>query len=325
MFKTRVTELFGIEYPIIQGAMAHVSAPELTAAVSNAGGLGILVSATCGSREALREEIRRTKALTDKPFGVNLGFLPSVTPIPNDEYVRVVIEEKVAMVETSGTRAPAEFIQPLHDGGVKVMHKCASVRHAQTAERTGADAVAVVGFENGGAMGMDDITTFILVPLTADAVKVPVLAGGGIGDGRGFAAALALGAEGVVVGTRFMATKESCLHPKCKEWMITCTERDTIPIQRTMRFTHRVLRNKVAEKVLEMEQRGATVEELLEVVGGEGVRKVMHEGDLEGGIAHSGQVVGMIREVTSVKEVIDDMVNGAKELQKRLRGMIPPT
>jgi len=318
MFKTRVTDLFGIEYPIIQGGMAWASSPELAAAVSNAGGLGIIVSATYGSKEALREAILKTKALTDKPFGVNLSFFPAARSIPNDEYVETVIEEKIAMVETSGTRAPAEFIKPLHDGGVKIMHKCATVRHAVSVEKIGPDAIAVVGFENGGAMGMDDVTTFILAPMTAEAVKLPVLAGGGIGDSRGFTAALALGAEGVVVGTRFMATHECHLHPNFKEFMIRSTERDTLPIQRSMRNTHRALRNKAAEEVLAMENRGATIEELVKVLGGGGSTKAMHDGDIEAGVGYCGQIVGTINKVTSVKEVIDEMVSGARETQKRL-------
>ncbi len=322
MFKTRVTELFGIQYPILQGGMARASNPELVAAVSNAGGLGILVSATYGSKEALRTDIRKTKSLTRKPFGVNLSFFPSSRPIPNDEYVQVIIEEKVAMVETSGFRAPTEFVKPLHDGGVKIMHKCAAVRHAETAEKIGADAVAVVGFENGGAMGMDDVTTMIMVPLTVDLVKIPVLAGGGIGDGRGFAAALALGAEGVVVGTRFMATHECDLHPKFKDWLIRSTERDTLPIQRSMRNTHRALRNKVAEKVLEMENKGAPLEEILKVLAGDRSADAMHGGNLDGGIGLSGQVVGLIHEIKSVKEVIDEMVSGAEKFQKRLGRMV---
>ena len=318
MFKTRVTELFGIQYPIIQGGMARASNPELVAAVSNAGGLGILVSATYGSKEKLREDIHKTKSLTSKPFGCNLSFFPSVEPIPNDDYVEVIIDEKLAMVETSGFRAPAEFIKPLHDGGVKIMHKCAALRHAVSVEKIGPDAIAVVGFENGGAMGMDDVTTFILVPMTAQAVKLPVLAGGGIATGRALAAALALGAEGVVVGTRFMATHECDLHPKFKEFMLRSTERDTLPIQRSMRNTHRALRNRTAEKVLEMENQGASMEELLEVLRANRDNDAMHAGNIEEGIGLSGQVVGQINEVLSVKEVIDGMVNEAMQVQKRL-------
>lgn len=322
MFKTRVTELFGIQYPIIQGGMARASNPELVAAVSNAGGLGILVSATTGSKDALRADIKKVKALTNKPFGVNLSFFPAVRPIPNDDYVEVIMAEKVAMVETSGFRTPDEFVKPLHGAGVKIMHKCAASRHAVSAEKAGVDAVAVVGFENGGAMGMDDVTTMILVPATVSQVKLPVLAGGGIADSRGFTAALALGAEGVVVGTRFMATQECSLHPKFKEWMTRCTERDTIPIQRSMKNTHRALRNTVALKVVEMESRGATVQELLAVIGGEGGRKVMHNGDLEAGIGLSGQCVGLIDRVSTVKDVIDEMVGGARAFQRRLAGII---
>jgi len=294
MLKTRITDMFGIRYPVIQGAMARVSSPRLVAAVSNAGGLGVLVSAGCGSKEALREEIRKTKALTDRPFGVNISLFPLKGPTPrdehNEEYVEVIAEEKLAMVETSGFEAPGEFIKPLHDAGVKVMHKCTAVRHAQTAEKIGVDAVAMVGFENGGARGRDDVTTMLIVPLTVDGVKIPVLAGGGIGDSRGFVAALALGAEGVVVGTRFLATHESGLHPNVMDWMIRTTERD-ITAQRSMRSTQS---------------------------GGRQRSDAMFDGNLDGWGGLSGQAVGLICKVTSVKEVIDEMASGVEEFQKRL-------
>ncbi|MDY6843340.1 MAG: nitronate monooxygenase [Thermodesulfobacteriota bacterium] len=322
MIKTRITELFGIEYPIIQGGMARASNPELVAAVSNAGGLGILVSATCETKEGLRKEIKQTRSLTNKPFGVNLSLFPSVRPIPNDDYVEVIVDEGIAMVETSGFQAPEAFMDRLKAGNVKVMHKCAAARHAVKAEKIGVDAVAVVGFENGGAMGMDDVTTFVIVPITVDSVKIPVLAGGGIADGKGFTAALALGAEGVVVGTRFMATHECCLHPNFKNWMVKCSERDTIPVMRSLRNTHRALRNKIAEEVAELERKDAPTEEILKLVGGEGGGKVMHEGKLEEGIGMSGQVVGNIHNVVSAKEVIDEMVKGAKKFQERLNSAL---
>lgn len=322
MFKTRITEMLGIEYPIIGGGMLWLSRAELAAAVSNAGGLGILVSSHFSSAEELRQEIKKTKSLTNKPFGVNISLFPASRPIPNDEFVDVLIEEGVKAVETSGTRSPEPFMGRFKKAGVKVIHKCASVRHGLTAERVGADAVTVVGVENGGATGMDDITTMVLVPLAVDALKVPVLAGGGIADARGFMAALALGAEGVVIGTRFMATLECPAHPKFKEWMVRSTELDTVIVERSIRNTHRALKNKASDKVLEMEAKGATFEELLPHIGGQGVHKVHIEGDLDAGIAYCGQVVGLAHDVSPVKKVIDDMVNGAKEIQKKLRQQV---
>jgi nitronate monooxygenase len=324
MLKTRITEMLGIEYPIIQGGMMWVSCPELAAAVSNAGGLGILISAACASGEELREDIRKTKSLTDKPFGVNLSLFPSVRPIPNDEFVEVIVEESVPVVESSGMRSPEEFVERLKKGNVKHIHKCAGVRYAQTAERVGADAVTVVGVENGGATGMLDITTFVLVPATVNALSIPVIAGGGIADARGFVAALSLGAEGVVMGTRFMATHEAPLHPNFKQWLLRAKETDTMLVMRSLRNTHRVLRNKAAEKELEMEERGASLEELLTIIGGEQTEKAFFKGDIEEGLGLGGQVVGLINDIVSVKEVIDGIVIGAKEILQRLEGVLTP-
>ena len=203
MFKTRITEMFGIEYPIIQGAMQWLSRAELVAAVSNAGGLGIIASLTFPTVKELREEIRKTKSLTDKPFAVNITLLPTLRPVSYEEYINAAIEEGVRIIETAG-RNPRQYMKQLRDGGVKVMHKVASVKAVKTAERIGVDAVTIVGFEEGGNPGMDDVTSLVLIPIAVDAVKIPVIAGGGIGDARGFIAALALGAEGVLMGTRFM-------------------------------------------------------------------------------------------------------------------------
>ncbi|MBE0415314.1 MAG: nitronate monooxygenase [Dehalococcoidia bacterium] len=324
MFKTRVTEILGIEYPIIQGGMMWVSCPKLAAAVSNAGGLGILVSAAYASGKELREDIRKTKSLTDKPFGVNLSLFPAMRPLPNEEYIEVLIEEGVPVVETSGFKAPDEYLPRLREGNVKVIHKCAAVKHAQTAERVGVDMVAVVGVENGGATGMVDVTTFVLVPATVNALSLPVIAGGGVADARGFVAALALGAEGVVIGTRFMATHEAPLHPKFKKWLLRSKETDTTLVMRSIRNTHRVLKNKAAEKALEMEQRGATLEELATVIGGGEAAKAFKDGELEAGIAGCGQVVGLIDEIVSTKEVIDGIVAGAGEILQRLEGTLTP-
>lgn len=322
MFKTRVTEMLGIEYPIIQGGMHLVSSPEFVAAVSNAGGLGIISSATFTTGKELRDVIRKTKALTDKPFGINLSLFPAVLPVPNDEYVEVLTDEGVRAVETSGTRTPDEFMGRLKRAGVKVIHKCTAVRHARHAQSIGVDAVTLVGFEQGGALGTDDVTTLVLVPAAVDALSIPVIAAGGIADARGFVAALALGAEGVVIGTRFLATLESPVHPNLKEMMVKAKEVDTVIVERSIGNSHRALKNKASEKVLEMEAKGATLEDLLPITSGEQRKKAFYEGDVDAGMLYCGQDVGLIREVLSVKQVIEGIVKGTIDFQERLRRII---
>lgn len=322
MFKTRVTEMLGIEYPIIAGGMMWLSTAEFAAAVSNAGGLGIITSANFTTASGLREEIRKARSLTDKPLGVNINlFLREGAPWPNDEFIEVVIEEGIEAVETSGIRSPAEYVPRLKEGNVKIFHKVTTVRHALSAERAGVDLVGIIGFEQGGAAGMDEVTTMVIVPAAVNALKVPVIAGGGIGDARGFVAALALGAEGVVMGTRFMATEECPVHPKFKEWLLRAKENDTVIVERSIRMTHRALRNKTAEKLLEMEARGTSLEELLPLIGGEGNRKLLFEGNLDAGIAHCGQAVGLINDIPTVKELIEGIVTEAKAIGKRLASL----
>ncbi|MDK2888041.1 nitronate monooxygenase [Desulfofundulus australicus DSM 11792] len=320
--RTRITELLGIKYPIIQGGMQWLSRAEFAAAVSNAGGLGIITAATHPTKEALVEEIRKVRALTDKPFGVNISMLPEVGPRDKTAaYFEAVIEEKVPVVETSG-RSPEEYVPYLKQAGIKLIHKVPAVRYAQKAERVGADAVTIVGFECGGHPGMDDVTTMVLTPRTVDSVSIPVVAGGGIADARGFVAALALGAEGVVMGTRFVATTESLAHTNLKEWMVKARETDTVIIQRSIRNAARVIKNSAAEKVLEMEARGATLEELLTIISGQVGRRALFEGDLEGGTFAMGQCVGLVYEIKPVKEVIEELVSGAEEILARLQGML---
>jgi len=321
MLKTRVTEMFGIKYPIIQGGMLWVSRAELAAAVSNAGGLGILTSANFENGDKLRREVLKVKELTDKPFGVNISLNPATRRLPNDEFIEVIIEEHVPVVETSGAKSPEELIPRLHGAGVKVIHKVATAGHALKGEQVGADAVAVVGFENGGNVGMQDVTTMVLVPKTVQVVQVPVIAGGGIGDARGFVAALALGAEGVLIGTRFMATRESPAHPKFKEWLLRSQENETVLVQRSIRNTHRSLRNKAVEKTLELEARGATLEELFPWISGASYRRVVIEGELDAGMAYCGQVVGLINDIPTVKEVIESIINGVQVIGERLSAM----
>lgn len=313
MFKTRITELFGIKYPIIQGGMMWVSRAELVAAVSNAGGLGILCALTFAFPDELSFEIERTKKLTNKPFGVNITLLPTLQPVDIDGYLDVIVSSKVEIVETAG-RSPQSYMKRLKAAGVKVIHKCTAVRFARTAEKIGCDAVSIDGFECAGHPGEEDVTSLILIPLTVDAIDIPVIASGGFGDGRGLIAALALGAEGINMGTRFMVTKESLVHPKVKEFLLKSTERDTMLIQRSLRNTIRVIRNCVAERVSEMEKRGATLEELAPFISGLRGKKLFETGNIDEGIFTSGQVVGLIRDIPTVKDLIDDIILEAENV-----------
>ena len=315
--KTRITELFGVDYPIIQGGMMWVSRAELVAAVSNAGGLGILSALTFPSPEELAAEIKRTRELTDKTFGVNITLLPPLRPKDIDGYFDVVIKGGIKVVETAG-RSPEPYMERLKVAGVKVIHKCTAVRFARKAERIGCDAVSIDGFECAGFPGEEDITSLILIPLTADALEIPVVASGGFGDGRGLVAALALGAEGVNMGTRFMATQESPIHARVKEWLVQASERDTVLLLRSLRNTERILRNPAAEKVLEMEKQGATLEELAPFITGKEGEKLLETGDLDKGLLGVGQVVGLIHDIPTVKQLIDGIVHEAEEVISHL-------
>lgn len=316
--KTRVTEMLNIKYPIISGAMQWLSRAELVGAVSEAGGLGILASAHFSSGKELRDEIRKTRQITKKPFGVNINLFPAIRPIPNEEFIEALIDEGVKVVETSGVRSPEEYVDRFHKAGITLIHKVAGVRYAKKAEKVGADIVTIVGFENGGALGMDDVTTLILVPRAVDELKVPVIAGGGIGDGRGLAAALALGAEGIIMGTAFMATKECPLHENVKKWMVNAKETDTVVILRSIRNTHRAARNKPAETVADMEAKGASFEEMLKIIGGERALKTFEEGNMDTGLAFCGQCVGLIDKVVTVKELLDGMVAEAQKVTRTM-------
>ena len=321
MFNTKITEMLGIEYPIICGGMQWVSDAKLVAAVGNAGGMGMLAAGNFASREELADEIQKIKQYSDRPFGVNVTFMPSLRIIDREGLIDTAIEGGASAIETSG-KITAEHVQRIKGGKVKHIHKVARVRDARTAERLGVDAVAIVGFECGGAPPMDDITTFIQVPLVVDAVNVPVLAGGGIADARGFAAALALGAEGVVIGTRFMIAKESLVHQNIKDAVVKAREIDTVPVLRSLLSMERVYKNEVAQKILEMESRGTTLEELISLISGDKVKQSWEKGDINSAILPCGQVIGLINEVPTVKEVIDDMVSGAGEILKRLGKMV---
>lgn len=317
MLETRITKMFGIKYPIVQGGMAWIATAELVAAVSNAGGLGILGSIMYPTPERLREEIHKTRKLTDKPFGVNITLLPSMRELPNDGFVQVVCEEGIPVVETTAGK-PEKYIDTLKKANVKVMHKVGSIQHARHAEGLGVDAVIIVGFEGAGHPLMDDVSLWNLIPRAVDTLKIPVLAAGGSSDGRQLTAALALGASAIVVGTIFMASQESPAHPNFKQAMLGMTESDTCLIQRTIQNQTRVYKSKAALEILALEDRKASFEELIPLIKGERGRVAMMEGDVEYGCMTVGQGVGLIREIRTVQEIVDNFVSGAQGLIKQL-------
>ncbi|MEZ5507149.1 MAG: nitronate monooxygenase family protein [Gammaproteobacteria bacterium] len=322
--KTRATELLGIEHPIVQGGMMGVGRAELAAAVSNAGALGIITALTQPTPEELAREIQRTRDLTDKPFGVNLTLLPTIKPVPYDEYARAIIEGGVKIVETAG-RSPEQFMPAFKEAGVKVVHKCTSVRHALKAEKIGCDMVSIDGFECAGHPGEDDIPGLVLIPCAANVLKIPMIASGGFGDGRGLAAALALGADGINMGTRFVATKEAPVHENLKQRMVEATELDTALIFRTLKNTARVFKNSVAEQVVEIEAKpGPTnFEDLAPLVAGVKGREVMDKGDLEYGIWTAGMIMGLIKDVPDCKTLVHRIVADAQEIiTARLGNMV---
>lgn len=314
--KTRITELLNIQYPIIQGGMMWVGRASLASAVSNAGGLGILTALTQPDPEALHQEVLRCRDMTDKPFGVNLTLLPTIKPVPYEEYLMAAIEGGVKVIETAG-RSPEEFMPLFKQHAVKVIHKCTSVRHALKAEALGCDAVSVDGFECAGHPGEDDVTNLILLPAAAAKLKVPMVASGGIGTGAQMAAAMVLGAEGVNMGTRFVATREAPVHENVKQAMVDADERQTTLIFRTLRNTARVFRNSIAEEVTSIEaQPGATDFADLQalVAGVRGREQVLEAGDINGGIWTAGQVIGLINDIPSCEELLQRMVREAQEV-----------
>jgi NAD(P)H-dependent flavin oxidoreductase YrpB (nitropropane dioxygenase family) len=320
MFKTRVTELFGIEHPIVGGCMMHISGPQFVAAISNAGALGMMASAMFAAQDEFCAAVRRVKELTEEPFGVNLSLFPALRPIDNDLYVQVILEEGVPVVETSGHRPPEDLLARLKAGGVKLMHKCVSSRHALSAQRAGVDAVTVFGSEGGGHIGEFGLATMALVPRAADALDIPVLAAGGIADGRGLLAALALGAEGVTVGTRLLVTTECPIHDNLKRALAAATEMDTIPILGSVHNTLRAWKNAAALKVAELEANGAELWEILSVVAGMATRRMVEEGDVDCGVIACSQSIGIVSEVRPVAEVIEGMVREAAAIRDRLAG-----
>lgn len=310
--KTAVTELLGIRYPIIQGGMQWVGYAELASAVSNAGGLGILTALTQPTPDDLRREIERCRGMTDKPFGVNLTILPSIKPPPYAEYIAAIVDSGIKIVETAGNN-PRDFAPRFKEHGITVIHKCTSLRHALSAERSGVDVISIDGFECAGHPGEDDVTNLILVPAAARACRIPVVASGGIADGYQMAACLAMGAQGVNMGTRFMLTQESPIHPKVKEALIAASERDTNLIFRTMKNTSRVFRNAVSDEVVAMEKQGAAFEDIRHLVAGARGRNAMQTGEVDTGIVSAGMVIGLIDDVPTCADLIGRMVRECRE------------
>ncbi len=323
MLKTRFTEEFGIEHPIVQGGMQWVGRAELVAGVANAGALGFITALTQPTPEDLTKEIQRCRDLTDKPFGVNLTILPSINPIPYDEYRAAIIEAGIKIVETAGSN-PAPHMPVFKEAGVRVIHKCTSVRHAVKAEKVGVDAISIDGFECAGHPGEDDVPGLILIPAAAEQVTIPMIASGGFGDARGLVAALALGAEGVNMGTRFMCTAESPIHQKIKEQIVANDERDTVLMFRTLHNTARVAKNAVSTEVVEIEGKGnAKFEDIQHLVSGQRGKVVFEEGDPEHGIWSAGQVQGLIHDIPTCEELISRMVKEAEAIiNSRLRGNV---
>jgi nitronate monooxygenase len=322
--KTAITELLGIRHPIIQGGMHFVGFAELAAAVSNAGGLGIITGLTQKTPELLAKEIARCRAMTDKPFGVNLTFLPSFTAPPYPEYIAAIREGGVKIVETAG-RSPEQYMPAMKAAGIKVIHKCTSVRHSLKAEKIGCDAVSVDGFECGGHPGEDDIPNMILLPRAAEELKIPFVASGGMADARSLVASLAMGAAGMNMGTRFIATREAPVHDNVKQALVAASELDTRLVMRELRNTERVLKNKGVDRLLEIErERGKSIkiEDIHDQVAGV-YPKVMIDGEMDAGAWSCGMVAGLIHDIPSVKELIDRIMTEAEQIiRQRLTGFL---
>jgi len=318
VFKTRITELLGIEYPIIGGTMMDVATAPYVAAISNAGAIGILASAMFKEPEALRDEIKRTKDLTDKPFGVNINLFPMMAPPDNGKLLEVLASEGVKVVETSGFSAPEDLVQLFKQYGMKWMHKCVGVRYAKKAAGLGADAVTVVGYENGGATGKLNVTTLVLVPSVVKAVDCPVIGGGGVVDGAGMYSVLSLGAEAVIVGSRFMLMDECPIHPNLKQALCEAGELDTDIIMRSIGFAHRVWMNNPAKKALELENNGADLDAIYPYVSGEAARRMFEDGDLEAGTVSCSQGIGLVNKVMPARDIVLEMVAEAEAMHRRM-------
>lgn len=325
MFNNRVTRMLGVRYPIVQGGMQWIGRAELASAVSNAGGLGVLTALTQPTPDALRQEIGRCRDMTDRPFGVNLTILPAASPPPYAEYIDAIVESGVRIVETAGN-SPKEHIARFKQHGVTLIHKCTTVRHALSAERNGVDIVSIDGFECAGHPGEDDISGLVLIPLAVRALKIPVIASGGFADGAGLAAALALGAEGINMGTRFVCTREAPAHPAIKARLVAASERDTNLIFRTLRNTARVLKNAVSEEVVALERQpgGCTFDALRPLVAGARGRDAWRSGDVDGGVLTAGIALGLIDDIPSCAELIERMARECKAALVGALGHVAP-
>jgi nitronate monooxygenase len=318
MFKTKMTELLNIEYPIMQGGMMWISRAELTSAVSNAGGLGTMTALTFSAPKDLAAEIRKTKQMTKNTFAVNVTILPSFRQVNYEDYIDVIIGEGVKVVETAGNN-PEHVIGRLKDAGIKIIHKCTNVRHALKAVELGCDIISIDGYECAGHPGEDDVGGLVLIPAAVSALKVPVIASGGIGDARGFVAALALGAEGVNMGTRFMLTQEAPIHQNVKDWLLKFTEKDTLLLLRAFHNTERVVRTERSEEALKIELSGAGIEALQPIISGVKGLEMIEQGIVDNGIMSAGQCIGLINDIPTVQEVIDNMIREAEQIiNKRL-------
>lgn len=315
MLVTRLTKLLGIEIPVVQGGMQWVGYPKLVAAVSNAGGLGVLTALSQANPEALRTAIRETKKMTSKPFGVNITILPSITPPPYELFARVAVEEGIRIFETAGNN-PGPLIKYFKENGCKVIHKCTTIRHAKSAQKLGVDVLSIDGFECAGHPGEEDIGGMILLARAAQELKIPFIASGGIADGRGLAAALALGADGVNMGTRFVCTEESSVHQNIKEAIVKATEQDTTHIFRTMGNTSRVFKNKIAKEVVAIERRpgGAKFEDIRELVSGARGKLVYETGDVDAGVWTAGLTLGLINDIPTCEQLLKNMVKEAEQI-----------
>lgn len=322
MLRTRFTEEFGVEHPLVQGGMQWVGRAELVSAVANAGALGMLTALTQPTPEALVKEIARCREMTDRPFGVNLTILPTITPPPYAEYRQAIIESGVPIVETAGSN-PAEQVAAFRPAGIKVLHKCTSVRHALKAQELGVDAVSIDGFECAGHPGEDDVPGLVLIPRAADELRIPVIASGGFADARGLVAALALGADGVNMGTRFLCTEEAPVHRSVKERIVAAGELDTELIFRPLRNTARVASNEVSREVVARLDAGGTFDDVRDLVAGARGRKVYELGDTEAGVWSVGMVQGLVRDIPAVAELVDRIVTEAARLiGTRLAGVV---
>jgi nitronate monooxygenase len=319
MLKTTVTEMLGIKYPIFAGTMMNITTPEFVAVCSNAGGLGILASAIYKSVDELRDAIRRTRELTDQPYAVNVNLFPALMPTDQKAYIEAMLDEGVTILETSGHSAPEEYLPIFRESGITWIHKCAGVRYARKAAGMGADIIEVVGYENGGATGTLDVGTLVMTPSAVDAVEVPVVAGGGVSDGRGLLALLALGAQGVVIGTRLMATRECPIHDNLKNALVGASEVDTVLIMRSLRSTHRVWNNKAAQRVLEIEAGGpGDPSEIFNAAAGAKAKEMYDGGVLDVGVVSCGQGVGLVHDIPTVQELFDRIVETAGSVAGKL-------